>query len=145
MDENMIKDEVVIDGVEQDIGNVKISSDVVCAIAGIAAEEIDGVHGMHSGFAAGIAEKIGGKRNPTKGVRINMNGSSVQIDLYIVIDFGAVIPEVSWRVQENVKDNIETMTGLSVEFVNIHVEGVSFEKKTVETEEEIVEIDDSEN
>lgn len=117
---------------EENVGNVKISVDVVSTIAGIATTELDGVAGMYSSFAGGIAEKLGARKNPTKGVKVDMGEDAVSIDLYIVVDYGVRIPELAWEIQENVKNNVETMTGLPVDKVNIHIEGVSFEKETSE-------------
>lgn len=111
---------------EEEVGNIKISVDVVSTIAGIAASEINGIAGMYTSFANGIAEKLGAKKNQTKGVKVEMNDDAVLIDLYIVVEYGVRIPELAWEVQENVKKNVETMTGLNVEKVNIHIEGVSF-------------------
>lgn len=113
---------------EVDVGNVKISMEVVATIAGIAASQISGVSGMYQSFAGGIAERLGGKKNPSKGVKVEMTGNNAKIDIYIVVDFGVRIPELAWEIQENVKNNVETMTGLVAESVNIHIEGVNFEK-----------------
>ncbi|MCD8180475.1 MAG: Asp23/Gls24 family envelope stress response protein [Firmicutes bacterium] len=118
---------------EEPIGNIKISVDVVSTIAGIATSEVEGVAGMSGTFAGGIAEMFGAKKNPSKGVKVDMTETSVTIDLYIVVDYGVRIPELSWEIQENVKNNVETMTGLDVLKVNIHIEGVSFEKEKEET------------
>lgn len=143
------KDEVVTEEVvdeaaeiteeEEPVGNIKISVDVVSTIAGIATSEIEGVAGMYGTFAGGIAEMFGAKKNPAKGVKVDMNDTNVTIDLYIVVDYGVRIPELSWEIQENVKKNVETMTGLDVLKVNIHIEGVSFEKE----KEEKIELDGS--
>ena len=121
-------------GEVEEIGNIKICVDVVSTIAGIAASEIKGVAGMYSSFANGIAEKFGAKKNQTKGVKVEMEDDAVSIDLYIVVKYGIKIPELAWEIQESVKNNVETMTGLNVEKVNIHIEGVSFEKEAPETE-----------
>lgn len=116
----------------ENVGNVRISADVISTIAGIATAELEGVAGMYSSFADGIAEKLGAKKNPSKGVKVDMTEETVSIDLYIVVDYGVRIPELSWEIQENVKNNVETMTGLTVEKVNIHIEGVSFAKDIAE-------------
>ncbi|MCC8169454.1 MAG: Asp23/Gls24 family envelope stress response protein, partial [Oscillospiraceae bacterium] len=108
---------------------MKISVDVVSTIAGIATAELEGVADMYSSFAGGIAERLGAKKNPSKGVKVEMTDDTVSIDLYIVVEYGVRIPELAWEIQENVKNNVETMTGLSVEKVNIHIEGVSFAKE----------------
>ena len=118
----------------EDIGNIKICVDVVSTIAGIAASEIKGVAGMYSSFANGIAEKFGAKKNQSKGVKVEMGEDAVTIDLYIVVKYGIKIPELAWEVQESVKNNVETMTGLEVAKVNIQIEGVSFSKDSQETE-----------
>lgn len=119
-----------------DVGNVKISMEVVATIAGIAATQINGVYGMYQSFTGGIAEKLGAKKNPSKGVKVELTDNKAKIDVYIVVDFGVRIPELAWEVQESVKNNVETMTGLEAECVNIHIEGVNFGKadaKTVDT------------
>lgn len=117
---------------EEPIGNIKISVDVVSTIAGIAASEVEGVAGMYGTFAGGIAEMLGAKKNPSKGVKVDMGEGTATIDLYIVVDYGVRIPELSWEIQESVKNNVETMTGLDVLKVNIHIEGVSFERENEE-------------
>ena len=111
---------------ETEIGNIKISVDVVATIAGIAASQTKGVAGMYSSFAGGIAEMLGAKKNPSKGVKVDMSEDSVKIDLYIVVEYGVRVPELAWEIQEGVKNSVETMTGLGVDKVNIHIEGVSF-------------------
>lgn len=113
---------------EQEYGEVKISDDVVGTIASIAASEIDGVNGLNGGIAGDLAEMFG-KKNLTKGVKVNIEERTVQIDLNIIVDFGIKIPEVSWLIQENVKNAVETMTGLKVKEVNIHVTGVNLQKE----------------
>ncbi len=127
-------------------GNIKISEDVIATIAGIATEEIDGVAGMYASFAGGIAEKLGAKKQPGRGVKVDMDERKVEIDVYIVVDFGTKIPDLAWSVQENVKNNVETMTGLSVEKVNIHIEGISFDKQNARKAlEEVEELPDAES
>lgn len=130
--ENIDEEAEVAEPEEESIGNIKISVDVVSTIAGIATAELEGVAGMYSSFAGGIAEKLGAKKNPAKGVKVEMTEETVLIDLYIVVEYGVRIPELAWEIQENVKNNVETMTGLSVEKVNIHIEGVSFAKESAE-------------
>ena len=121
---------------EETIGNIKISVEVVSTIAGIAASEIQGVSCMYTSFVDGVAQRLGAKRNNTKGVRVDMSSSSVYIDLYIVVDYGIKIPELAWEIQENVKNSVETMTGLKVSKINIHIEGINFDTdKSEETEE----------
>ena len=108
-------------------GNVNISDDVIGIITNIAAGEIEGIS-LHGSFAGDIAEILG-KKNLTKGVRVSINEEDeVQVDLSVNVDFGIVIPEVSWKVQESVKTAIENMTELKVLAINIHVQGINLGK-----------------
>ena len=106
-------------------GSIKIADDVVGVIAGLAATEVEGVAGMSGGIVGGIAEILG-RKNLSKGVKVEVNEKEAKVDLYMIINYGVRIPDVAWNVQENVKKAIENMTGLSVTEVNIHVQGVSF-------------------
>lgn len=107
-------------------GQVRIADDVVAVIAGIAAMEVEGVTGMAGTLASGITEMLG-KKNLSKGVKVQVGDKEAALDLYLVIDYGVRIPEVAAAVQENVKRAVESMTGLDVVEVNIHIQGVAFE------------------
>jgi|LSQX01.3.fsa_nt_gb uncharacterized alkaline shock family protein YloU len=113
----------------EEIGTVKIADEVVCIIAGIAATEVKGVAGMSSGIADGISEMLG-RKNLTKGVKVEINDKETLVDLFLIVEYGSKIPEVSWEIQEKVKNAVETMTGLNVAKVNIHIQGVHIEKET---------------
>ncbi|ABN52072.1 MAG TPA: Asp23/Gls24 family envelope stress response protein [Hungateiclostridium thermocellum] len=115
-------------GGSNDRGTLKISEEVVAIIAGIAAMEVPGVAGMSGGIAGGIAEMLG-RKNLSKGVKVEVGDKEAAIDLYIIVEYGCRIPEVSWNIQEKVKKAIETMTGLNVVEVNIHIQGVNIEKE----------------
>lgn len=109
-----------------DIGNVRIADEVVAIIAGLAATEVDGVAGMSGGLAGGIAELLG-KRNLSKGVKVEVGDREAAVDLFLVVNYGVSIPEVALRVQENVSRAITSMTGLTVVEVNVHIQGVHFQ------------------
>lgn len=110
-------------------GNIRIASDVISTIAVIASEETPGVAGMYTSIPGAIAEKLGAKKNQTRGVKVELINDSVTVNAYIVIKYGFKIRQVCESVQESIKSNIETMTGMKVAAVNIHVEGVSFSEK----------------
>ncbi len=123
-----------------DRGTLKISEEVVAIIAGIAAMEVPGVAGMSGGIAGGIAEMLG-RKNLSKGVKVEVGDKEAAIDLYIIVEYGCRIPDVSWNIQEKVKKAIETMTGLDVIEVNIHIQGVNIEKEhKKDTDEEQVRV-----
>ncbi len=109
---------------DADVGKVNISNDVVGSIAGIATAEIDGIYGMSGSVASGIAEKLGAKKSPSKGVKVDIKPGGAVIDLYVIVEFGMRIPELAWNVQQNVKNSVETMTGIDVARVNVHFDGL---------------------
>lgn len=117
-----------------DYGEVKIVDDVIATIAGLAAIEVKGVAGMSGGFVGGIAEMLG-KKSLSKGVKIEIKEKVAIIDLYIIVEYGTKIPDVAWEIQESVKKTVETMTGIEVNEVNIHVQGVNFPNENIEQEE----------
>lgn len=121
--------------VQAELGNIKIADEVVSTIAGLAAIEVDGVAGMSGGLVGGIASLLG-KKNMSKGVKVEVGDRQVAVDLYIVVRFGVRIPDVAWQIQEGVKKAVESMTGLQAARVNVHVQGVSFQDSKAEDGEE---------
>lgn len=113
-----------VQSVSNDIGTIKITDEVVAIIAGIAAMEVPGVTSMSGGIAGGIAEALG-RKNLSKGVKVEVGEKEAAIDLYIIVEYGYRIPEVAWTIQEKVKNAVEDMTGLKVVEVNIHIQGVN--------------------
>ncbi len=117
-----------VQSVVNDFGTIKITDEVVAIIAGIAAMEVPGVTSMSGGIAGGIAEALG-RKNLSKGVKVEVGEKEAAIDLFIIIEYGYRIPEVAWTIQERVKNAVEDMTGLNVVEVNIHIQGVNIEKE----------------
>lgn len=127
-----------------ELGTVKIADEVVSIIAGLAATEVEGVASMSGGIAGGISEVLG-RKSFSKGVKVEVGTEEAKIDIFIMVKYGERIPDVAWDIQENVKKAIETMTGLTVSSVNIHVQGVQFPKKENEeaaTEEGVEQVID---
>lgn len=119
---------------------VKISNDVVATYAGIAVSEVEGVYGMAGGFA-GITEAISGKKNLSKGIKVEVGEKSTKIDVNIIVEYGARIPDVAYEIQTRIKKSVEAMTDLKVLEVNVNVQGVHkiTEKELEEKPEENVE------
>ena len=111
-------------------GTVSFATDVVATIAGLAATEVEGVASMSSP-SSGLADMFARKnsRNFTKGVRIDLDGNLVLVDITIVVEYGSPVPDVARGIQENVKKAIETMSGLTVQTVDVHVSGISFDRE----------------
>jgi len=114
-------------------GLIRISDDVVATIAGLAALETPGIAAMSGGISEGLAKRLSG-RNAQRGVSVEVGQVEAAIDLRIVVQYGIPIQEVGRRLQENVREAVQNMTGLSVVEVNVKVEGVAF--KDEETAEE---------
>lgn len=108
--------------------NLTISEDVIGIIAGIAAAEVEGVSGMTLGFVDGINQLIGSNKKYSKGVKIELEGDKVIVDLYVIVKYGVRIPDVAFSIQNSVKASVEAMTGLTIQAVNINVQGVTFDK-----------------
>lgn len=116
--------------------NLNISEDVIGIIAGLAAAEVDGIAGMSLGFVDGLNQILGSSKKYAKGVKIELDGKKVVVDLYVNVKYGVRIPDVAWSAQNAVKKAVENMTGLEVSAVNINVQGIIFEKKESRSEEE---------
>lgn len=109
------------------LGEVKIADEVVAIIAGLAATEVEGVASMAGNITNELVSKLGMK-NLSKGVRVEVLGGVVNVDLALNIGYGYSIPDVSAKVQERVKTAIETMTGLEVSIVNVRIAAVDMAK-----------------
>lgn len=115
-------------------GNVRISEDVVASIAAISASETEGVGALVSGLGTDIAEFLG-KKSLAKGVRVKFDGDQADVDVYLYVKYGYNVCEVAKQVQHGVKTAVESMTGLRVAEVNVHVCGIVFEPAAAEESE----------
>ena len=126
----------MLEEVDNGSEGIKIASDVIAVISGVAVSEVKGVFAMAGGFAGGISEVLKGKKNLAKGIKVETENNKAKIDVNIIVEYGARIPDVAFEIQNIVKKSVEEMTGLKVEEVNVHVQGVNTQKLT---EEEAVE------
>ena len=101
---------------------------------------------MAGGFA-GITEVISGKKNLSKGIKVEVGEKSAKIDVSIIVEYGARIPDVAYEIQTRIKKSVENMTDLKVLEVNVHVQGVHkmTEKELAEKEDEKTEEVNSSN
>jgi len=106
--------------------NITYASDVVAIIAGIAAAEVEGIAGMVNVPNGNL---LGKNRAVTKGVKVETGTEEASVDLYVTVEYGKPIQKAAQDAQENVRRAIESMTGLHVVRVDVHVQGVSFEKE----------------
>ena len=133
---NELNNEEIKNTEETAAEGIQIADDVVAIIAGKAVSEVSGVAGMAGGFAGGITEVLSGKKNLTKGIKVDINEKEAKIDVNIIVEYGVRIPDVAFEIQNRVKKAVETMTGLKVLSVNVHVQGVNTveEKQQIEIE-----------
>ena len=122
-------------------GTVSFATDVVATIAGLAATEIEGVASMAgSNNGSSLADILSRRmasnsKNLTKGVKVEVQDGKVNVDVHFIVEYGSPVPEVAKNIQENVKKAIETMTGLQVVEVNVHVLGIKMEKEPAPAKE----------
>ena len=110
--------------IQNDIGTIFISEDVLLKVVGYAALECYGIVAMSSKRAKdGIVEWLG-RENLSKGVEIRMVDNQLDVSLYIVVEYGVSVAEVCKTIVEVVKYKLESMTGVQVRGVSISVEGI---------------------
>lgn len=125
--------------VSADNSGIKISNDVVASIAGVAVSEVSGVYSMAGGIAGGISEVLSGKKNLSRGIKVEVGEKDTKIDVNIIVEYGVRIPDVAFEIQGRVKKAVETMTGLKVSGVNIHVQGIKTNVTENKEKEEVEE------
>ncbi len=116
------------------LGDIQIADEVIAIIAGLAATEVEGVAKMYGNITNELVSKLGMK-NLSKGVKVAVTPENVKVDISLEVAYGYSVMEVSKKVQEKVKQAIETMTGLEVSMVRVRIAGVAIEKneKTTKT------------
>jgi uncharacterized alkaline shock family protein YloU len=105
-------------------GEVNISEDVLATISGLAATECYGLVGMASKNAKDGLVELLKRENLAKGVKVTAEGKEINIDLFIVVEFGTKISTIADNIISKVKYTVENLTGLKVNKVNINVQGV---------------------
>ncbi len=134
MEENNVQNQE-IEEIDEGNNGIKIANEVISVIAGIAVSEVQGVASMAGGFAGGITQVLSGKKNYSKGIKVESDEKEVKIDVNIIVEYGSRIPDVAYEIQKRVKKSVENMTGLKVEEVNVHVQGVKTDKELEEKED----------
>ncbi|MCI8699958.1 MAG: Asp23/Gls24 family envelope stress response protein [Clostridia bacterium] len=138
MEENQNEEIKEVEVKEETIGEnsgIKISDEVIAVIAGVAVSEVNGVSGMQGKFGGGIGEVLSGKKNLAKGIKVETINNQAKIDVNIIVEYGARIPDVAFEIQNRVKKAVESMAGLKVSEVNVHVQGVNIDIDNKEVED----------
>ncbi|MBO4902326.1 MAG: Asp23/Gls24 family envelope stress response protein [Lachnospiraceae bacterium] len=108
------------------IGEIRIAGDVVANIAGIAATEVEGVAATFGNITNELMNKVGLK-TLGKAIKVEVNETSCDVAIALIMKYGYHIPTTCKKVQERVRSSIENMTGLKVNDVNIRVAGVDMQ------------------
>lgn len=116
-----------------DVGTVKISEEVIAAIASIATRDVNGVAEIvgskHTSFIGG------GKKALGKGIKITLDGDEAVVEMSITVKYGEVLVDVAKKIQKSVKEAVENMTDIPVKEVNVSVSGIDFPGKKDAKEE----------
>lgn len=113
---------------EENKGQITCNRNILLSIITLATKEINGVSGLYDGFLA-KTKKIFTK-NDSKGVKIKFDvNSNLVIDVFVKVYYGYNVPEIAFRIQENIKNNISSMVDMKAAKVNVHVIGVDFLKE----------------
>ena len=108
---------------EETLGTIQISEEVVASIASAAVLEVEDVTGLMS---ANVSDFMGGKKMTAKGIRVEMDGDAIMVNVFITVRYGCTIGEVAKKAQNAVYQTLESTTGYPVSAVNVHVGGISF-------------------
>ena len=117
---------LTVDMDTEQTSNIIYANEVVASIAGVAASEVEGIASMCNVSGSILSKK---NSNITKGVKVEIGTEEASVDLYVIMEYGTPIQKAGQDAQENVRRAIESMTGLHVVRVDVHVQGVSFEKE----------------
>lgn len=109
-------------------GSINISEDVIAIIALEAMAGVEGIGGISNVHGKDISELLS-RKNAAKGVKVCVEDSAITIDTFIKLKYGFSVNDVATRIQNEVFDAIESMTGFSVSAVNVHVTGVAMGKE----------------
>lgn len=105
-------------------GDISIDPSVIAKIAGISAMESYGIVGMASKNAADGLFELLRWDNLSKGIKVIMEDTEVTIELHVILEYGVRISVVAENIIDRVKFNVENMTGIKIDNVNVHVEGI---------------------
>lgn len=119
-----------------ELGNIKISDDVVKTIAAKTAADVEGVYKLAGGVADEFS-KILGKRRPTNGVKVEVGEKECSIEIFVIVEYGYPISQIAQNVQKAVLNSVTQMTGLKVVEVNVYVQDVKIVTEVEDNQEDI--------
>lgn len=110
-------------------GKITCNRNILLSIINLATKEICGVSSLASSFKTKVKTAFSNNKNPGVSIRFNANGA-LTVDVYIRIYYGYSVPDIAYKIQENIKNGIAAMVDMKTAKVNVHVMGVDFETET---------------
>ena len=108
--------------------NLSVSEEVISTIAEKTVMSVPGVFDIAGGIIDGITNILGSKK--TRGIKVDISEKSISLDIYLIVEYGVKIPDIAWDIQDKVKKTLEEIVGMPVTAVNIHIQGINFNKKS---------------
>lgn len=131
--EIMVKYSGVHGGVFMDNVNLRVSEEVVAAIAQRTILEIPGVFEINGNIIDELTNMLGSKsknkNKRTRGIKVDFEENQIIMDTYLTVEYGVKIPDIAWDIQDKVKKTLEENTGMKVKAINVHIQGINFDKK----------------
>ncbi len=113
---------------EDSLGSIDISPTTIATIASQAINQCYGVVGMASkNLVGGITSRL--SRDAKRGIEIRMENDEIEIDVYVIVEYGVRIRVVAESIQNTVKFHVEKALGLPVKAVNVYVQGLRINKE----------------
>ena len=106
------------------LGEIQISSDIIALYAGTTAVECFGIVGMAAVSMKDGLVKLLKRESLSHGINVDINDNHMTIDFHVIVAYGVSICAVADNLIENVKYKVEEFTGMEVDKINIYVEGV---------------------
>lgn len=113
------------------LGEIEVAPEVLEVIAGIAANEVDGVYAMQGKFSKKM-RNVFGKTNHKKGIHLVTDDDGLKVEIYCYFNFGVNVPEVAKTIQQRVREQVLHMTDIELSEVNIHIADIVPEKTTIQ-------------
>lgn len=115
-------------------GSINISRIIIETLVRLVLQNIDGItQPKRLGFPKIVrasdvdGDKIG--KNITPEIKVEIKPDSILVNLFLTINYGIRIPDLTWEVQAKVKEKIKEVTALEIEQINVHIQGIHFSKK----------------
>ena len=118
------KVKVIIEDDSELKDSVTYKKHVVMSIVSLATQEINGIASISRKSVSVIKSAF--SKNINRGIIVDFENNNAKIDVFVNVKFGCSVKDVAFRVQENIKSSVESMTEYKVEAVNVHVVGVNF-------------------